>query len=109
MTAKFENFLSDYMRSRVGVFKKYLLAALDSKDGCLWYLESREGTVVPSADLKNCELLRDAELFTEDTKIDSRHGRNSYKFFCLTELGKQYAEELKQESSVDIEIPSAKP
>jgi hypothetical protein len=35
----------------------------------------------------------------EDIKL-SRSGRNSYKVFCLTELGKQIAEQIKKESQL---------
>ena len=86
----------------MGIFKKYLLAALDSKDQSIWYLEASEGLIIPSADLKNCELLRDAQLFREDLKV-SRNGRNTYKLYFLTELGKKIAEELKAESLLSEE------
>ena len=100
MSVKLETFLTDYIKSRVGVFKKYLLAALLNKDRCLWYTEYCEGTMLPSADLKNCQLLRDAKLFSEDTKL-SRNGRTAYKIYCLTDEGKKIAQELKEESIVD--------
>ena len=96
MSQELSEYLSNYIESRVGVFKKYLLAALDNKDQCLWYLESTAGMVIPSSDLKNCELLRDAQLFNEDIRI-SRNGRNTYKIYCLTELGKKLATEIKKE------------
>ena len=99
MSAKLETFLTDYIRTRVGVFKKYLLAALLNKDCCLWYVECCEGTILPTADLKNCQLLRDAKLFSEDTRL-SRNGRTTYKFYCLTDEGKKIAQELKEESIV---------
>jgi hypothetical protein len=96
MSQELSEYLSNYIESRVGVFKKYLLAALDNKDQCLWYLESTAGMVIPSSDLKNCELLRDAQLFHEDIRI-SRNGRNTYKIYCLTELGRKLAMEIKKE------------
>jgi hypothetical protein len=96
MTEELCAYLSSYIKTRVGVYKKYLLAALDNKDNCIWYLESTEGMLTPSSDLKNCQLLRDAQLFNEDTRI-SRNGRNTYKIYCLTELGKKIAEEIKKE------------
>jgi hypothetical protein len=80
----------------VGVFKKYLLASMENEDHCIWYLESTAGMLAPSSDLKNCQLLRDAQLFNEDTRI-SRNGRNTYKVYCLTELGKKFASDLKKE------------
>jgi hypothetical protein len=96
MSQELTKYLSGYIQSRVGVFKKYLLAALDNRDQCIWYLESTEGMLVPSSDLKNCELLRDAQLFHEDIRI-SRNGRNTYKIYCLTELGKKLAAEIRKE------------
>ncbi len=99
MSENLESYLSNYIKTRVGVFKKYLLAALTSKDQCVWYLEASEGMIVPSSDLKNCELLRDAQIFNEDTRI-SRNGRNTYKIFCLTDLGRKIAEQLRKESEI---------
>jgi hypothetical protein len=99
MAAKFETSLTDYIKSYVGVFKKYLLAALNNKDCCLWYVEYCEGTTMPNADLKNCQLLGDAKLFTEDTKL-SRNGHITYKIYCLTDKGKKIAQELKEENIV---------
>jgi len=99
MSQKLGNYLSEYIQSRVGVFKKYLIAALNNKEQNIWYLESTEGSIVPSSDLKNCELLRDAQIFREDTRI-SRSGRNIYKVFSLTDFGRQIAEELKKESEI---------
>lgn len=96
MSEELERYLSSYIQSRVGVFKKYLLSALDNKDHCIWYLESTEGMLVPSSDLKNVQLLRDAQLFTEDVRM-SRNGRNTYKIYCLTELGLKLAKEIKEE------------
>ena len=100
MSMKLETFLTEYIKGRVGIFKKYLLAALLNKECCLWYIECCEGTALPSADLKNCQLLRDAKLFFEDTKL-SRNGRTAYKIYCLTDEGKRIAQELKEESIVD--------
>lgn len=100
MTQILDSYLSEYILSRVGVFKKYLLAALDNRDHCVMYLESSEGMFLPSSDLKNCELLRDAQLFTEDTKV-TRSGRNIYKIFCLTPNGLEIAKKVKEESWVE--------
>ena len=96
MSEELGHYLSSYIQSRVGVFKKYLLAALDNKDHCIWYLESTEGMLVPSSDLKNIQLLRDAQIFTEDVRM-SRNGRNTYKIYCLTELGMKLAIAIKKE------------
>jgi len=102
MSTKLGYYLSEHIHGRVGVFKKYLLAALDNKDHCIWYLESSEGMIMPSSDLKNCELLRDAQLLREDIRI-SRNGRNTYKIYCLTDLGRKMAEEIKKEAAISEE------
>jgi hypothetical protein len=96
MSEELKEYLSNYIQSRLGIFKRYLLAAIDNKGQCIWYLESTEGMLVPSADLKNCQLLRDAQLLNEDIRM-SRNGRNVYKIYCLTELGKKFAEGIKKE------------
>jgi hypothetical protein len=102
MSEKLSSFLSEYIQSRVGVFKKYIIAALDNKDQCIFYLESSEGMVIPTSDLKNCELLRDAGVFKEDTRV-TRNGRNTYKFYCLTDLGKKIADAIKAEGLISEE------
>ena len=107
MSGELGEYLSNYIQTRVGLLKRYLLAALDNKDHCIWYLESSEGRLAPSSDLKNCQLLRDAQLFNEDTRI-SRNGRNTYKIYCLTELGKKFAEAIKQEGLEGKKTETAK-
>lgn len=102
MSDKLAEYLTNYIRERIGVYKKYIIAAFNSKDHCIWYLESSAGMPVPSSDLKNCELLRDAKIFTEDTRI-SRNGRNIYKVFCLTDFGKQLAKAMLKEQQVPSE------
>ncbi len=102
MSEKLGSYLAEYIQHRVGVFKKYIIATLDNKDHCIWYLESSEGMIFPSSDLKNCELLRDAGIFNEDTRM-SRNGRNTYKIYCLTELGKKIADEIQAEGLLSEE------
>jgi hypothetical protein len=100
MSVEFESYLCDYIKSLIGVYEKYMLAALNSEDGCIQFLDCSEGVFVRSSEIKNCELLRDAGLFTEEIKL-SRHGRSSYRLFHLTDVGKQFAEALKQRSVFD--------
>jgi hypothetical protein len=102
MTEKLGSYLCEYILSRVGVFKKYIIAASMNKDHCVFYLESSGGMMIPSSDRKNCELLRDARIFTEDTKF-SHSGRNIYKFYCLTETGKKIAEAMRAENQMTEE------
>jgi len=57
--------------------------------------------------------LADARLFREEVKF-TRDGRNSYKLFYLTDLGKEIAREIKEDcrsneipESVQINPPEA--
>ena len=105
MTQKFEDLMSKYIQDQSGILKRYVLAAQDSQDQYLCYLDMSLGTPLPSLDIKNCELLTDARLFREETKI-TRDGRNRYKLFYLTDLGKEVAQQIREDSSVD-EMPES--
>ncbi len=107
MSQQFEQFICKFIQEQSNTFKSYLLAALDSKDQCLYYLESRLGTSLPSMDIRNCEFLTDARLFREEVKT-TIDGRNRYKLFYLTDLGKEMALNAKN-SSVTDEMPDAPP
>ena len=106
MSEKLGSYLCDYVLNRTGVYKKYIIAASQNPDQCIFYLESSGGMMIPSSDRKNCELLRDAQIFKEDTRI-SRSGRNTYKFFCLTKTGKEMAKTLMAESEINDESQDA--
>ena len=99
MSEELGKYLSKYIQSRVGVLTKYLLAAFENEDCSIWVLEASEGTQLPSSDFKNLQLLRDAQIFTEDVRI-SRNGRNTYKIYTLTDLGKKFAENIKTECTI---------
>ena len=86
MSVAFETYLCNYIKSRIGIYERNMLAALDNEDGCIQFLNCREGVFIRNSDLKNCELLREAGLFTEDIKLSS-HGRSSYRLFHLTGVG----------------------
>ena len=93
---------------RVWLAAIYLLAAskvpnLGGQVQYLAYMNISLGTTVPSVDVKNCEFLVDAGLLKEEEKI-TRDGRNSYKLFYLTDLGRQMVEQIKEEGYSD-EIP----
>ncbi len=96
MSERFEKYLCDYFQGRVGTYKRYLLAALDSPDQSIWYIESSQGTSVPSVDIWNCDFLVAANLFREEYKI-SRDGHNRYKVYYLTPVGKEMAQQMKEE------------
>jgi hypothetical protein len=98
MSEHFEKYLCEFFQGHVSTFKKYLLAALDSPDGHIWYIESSRGTPVPSVDIWNCDFLVAANLFKEDYKI-SRDGHNRYKSYYLTATGKEMAQKMKEECS----------
>jgi hypothetical protein len=97
MVEKLEDYLCNYIRGQVDVFKMYISAALDVQDQTLRYLEYSLGSHIPSVDIKNCEILTDAKIFCEELKV-TRDGRNRYKVFYLTDLGREIARKLKEES-----------
>ena len=107
MSQKFEEYMCKYVHDQAGILKRYLLATLESKDQCLYYLDSRLGTSLPSMDIRNCELLSNAQLFREEAKT-TLDGRNRYKLFYLTDLGKEIAEKIRKESST-AEMPETPP
>jgi hypothetical protein len=107
MTEKFEDYLCRYFQEQAGIFKRYLLAALESKDQNLNYLDQSLGTFIPSIDIRNCELLTDAHLFREEIKL-TRDGRNRYKVFTLTILGTEMAKQVKEES-LSGDMPESPP
>jgi hypothetical protein len=107
MSEELGRYLSEYIQNRVGVMTKYLLAAFENKDCSIWVLEASEGTSLPSSDFKNLQLLRDAQIFTEQFRI-SRNGRNTYRIYKLTDLGKKFAEKVKAECTLSesCDVPS---
>ena len=107
MSQQFEEYMCKFVQDQASMFKSYLLAALDSKDQCLYYLDSRLGTPIPSMDIRNCEFLAQARLFREEAKltIDSR---NRYRLFYLTDLGKEIAQKIKN-GSITGELPEMPP
>ena len=107
MSESFEGFLCKYIQRHIGVLSRYLLAALDNQEKNLYYLDMSLGTVVPSIDIRNCELLTDAGLFCEEVKV-TRDGRNRYKLFYLTALGRKMVEKIKKESYTE-ELPESPP
>ena len=54
MTQKFEDLMCKYIQEQAGMLKRYLLAASDSQDQYLCYLDISLGAFVPSIDIKNC-------------------------------------------------------
>jgi len=97
MTQKFEDFMCKYIQNQTGMFKRYILAASDSQDQFICYLDMSLGTPLPSMDIKNCEILTDAGIFREEVKL-TRDGRNRYKLFYLSNLGKEMMQQIKEDS-----------
>jgi hypothetical protein len=102
---KFEDFMLKYFQHQASIYKIYLLAALDNKEQNVCYLSDSLGTQIPSIDIHNCEQLTEAMLFREEIKL-TRDGRNRYKMFYLTDLGKEMAIQLKEESYI-FDLPES--
>jgi hypothetical protein len=96
MAQRLQNFMCQYIEKKADLFKGYLIAALDNKDQFLSYLDDSLGTDLASLDIRTCELLTDAGLFRKEEKF-TRDGRNSYNLFYLTDLGKEMAQQIKDE------------
>jgi hypothetical protein len=97
MSQQLQDYMCKYVQEKTELLKGCLLAALNSKEQYLSLLDESLGTPTPSIDLKLCELLANAGLFREETKLN-RDGRNEYKLFYLTDLGKEMAMQIKKET-----------
>jgi hypothetical protein len=97
MSQQLQDYMCKYVREKTELLKGCLLAALNSKEQYLSLLDESLGTPTPSIDLKLCELLANAGLFHEETKLN-RDGRNEYKLFYLTDTGKEIAMQIKKET-----------
>jgi hypothetical protein len=97
MSQKLQDYMCKYVQEKIESLKGCLLAVLNSKEQYVSLLDESLGTPTPSMDLKLCELLANAGLFREEIKLN-RDGRNEYKLFYLTYLGKEMAQQLKNES-----------
>lgn len=91
-----QDYMCRYMNEKSDDLKGCLLAALESPDGYLCLLVESLGTPVTSDDLNYSELLTRAGLFWEDERI-TRNARNMYRLFHLTDVGRNIAEQIKEE------------
>ena len=107
MVEKFADFICKYIQGKAEVFKGYLLAALENKEGYVCFISESLGTDMSIEDVRNGELLADAGLFKEETKF-TRSGKNRYQIFHLTDLGREMAEQIKNEG-YDGKIPESAP
>ncbi len=107
MVERFEDYIGKYFQGEADVYKGYLIAALESQDGNVCYLDESLGDPVPSEDIRNCELLTGAGIFREEIKL-TRNGRNLYKLFYLTPTGRELAQQICEEG-YDGRIPESAP
>jgi hypothetical protein len=89
-----QDYMCQYMDEKSERLKGCLVAALESKEGYLCILVESLGTPVVSEDLRYSELLANAGLFWVEEKI-TRNGRNRYKLFHLTDVGRRIAKQTK--------------
>jgi hypothetical protein len=90
-----DQYLSRYIAEKSLILEKYVLEAFNNKDKHILCLESFQGTIMYSQDLRNCEFLRDADIFSEEVTM-LRNGHNRYRVFRLTPKGRELAEDLTQ-------------
>ena len=107
MSETFEGFMCKYIQGQTAIFKRYLLAALDSQDKYLCYLDMSLGTPFPSIDIKNCELLAKLGFSVKKSKLP-RDGRNRYKLFYLTDLGREMVEKIKEQNYTENCLKASK-
>jgi hypothetical protein len=101
--SQLDEYLEKYIVERSVILEKYVLAAFDNENKRLLCMDSFQGTALSSQDLKNCEFLKDADIFTEEEK-HFRNGHNGYRVFILTPKGRQIAQALKQEALTRTEV-----
>jgi hypothetical protein len=101
MSNQFSEYLAGYLKRQSDNYKEYLLTALNNKDHSITLLASSGGVNNDSKDLRNLELLSDAQIFQETLQF-SRSGRNAYKIFSLTNMGLKMAEDLKNQNAVAV-------
>jgi hypothetical protein len=92
----FDEYICRFVQEHKEFLRRYVLNAYESKDQYVCYLDSSLGTPVPSEDIRNLEFLTEAKLFKEEIKFN-RDGRNRYKMFVLTDMGRKMAKHLKAE------------
>ncbi len=84
------------MAEKTPALKGCLIAALENREQYLSILDESLGTPTWSPNIKLCELLADAGLFREDIQL-TRDGRNRYKVFYLTNIGREIAQQTRLE------------
>jgi hypothetical protein len=94
MVEDLEDYMCRYIQQQTEPLKGCLLAILESREQYLSILDESLGTPVRSVDIKRCELLTNAGLLREDIKL-TRDGRNTYKVFYLTDIGREFAQKVK--------------
>lgn len=91
-----QDYMCRYMDEKSDELKGCLLAALENEEGYLCMLVESLGTPVASESLNYSELLTKAGLFWDEERI-TRNGRNRYRLFHLTDVGRRVAEQIKNE------------
>jgi hypothetical protein len=105
--SQLDEYLEKYIVERSVMLEKYVLAAFNNENKRLLCMDSFQGTALSTQDLKNCEFLKDADIFAEEEK-HFRNGHNGYRVFSLTPKGRQIAQALKRETLTSTEL-EAKP
>ena len=107
MADNLKDYMCKFVQQKSELLKGCLIAVLDNPLQYLSLLEVSLGTPTLSTDVKYCELLTDAGLLREETKL-TRDGRNRYRVFYLTETGKEIAKRIK-EQGYNGSIPQSTP
>lgn len=93
-----EKCLTKYVNQQAATLEKYVLHALKNQNK----IYMRVDPLQSNPDLKNCEFLKDAAIFSEETPLLNLNG--CFRVFRLTQKGREFAEKLKQDFTGREEI-----
>jgi hypothetical protein len=93
-----EECLTKYVNQRVAALEKYVLDALKNQNKFVLSVDPLQ----LSLDLKNCEFLKDAAIFSEENPLLNLNG--CFRVFRLTTKGREFAEKLEQDFTGREEI-----
>ncbi|XES76808.1 MAG: hypothetical protein ACBZ72_11620 [Candidatus Bathyarchaeia archaeon] len=89
-----DEYLTRYIAERALLLEKYVLNAFDNEEKQFLCPDSLNESA-SDQDIKNCEFLKDAEIFSEETTFVC-NGDNRCRVFRLTKKGQDFAEKLRQ-------------
>jgi hypothetical protein len=93
--SELDEYLTKYITKRALVLEKIVLTAFDSQEKTFLCQNALETPLSREIEIKNCEFLKDVEIFSENTH--QSNGTVQFRVFQLTQKGQGFAEKLKQD------------